>query len=553
LQRSILAKRAWLVLFIVITAFYLWGLGSLPLVGPDEPRYAQVAREMLMRRDFITPTLGGLPWFEKPPLLYWMMMLAYRVLGVSEYAARIGSALCGLATAVFIYWMGRAISDLAQERDLDVAPNIGRWSALAWLSSLGAIGFSRGATFDIVLTMTISGALACFFVSEAKARRGRDSFASVNWLLAAFYLFAGLSLLAKGLIGFVIIFGVVGSYFILRREWPRRPLLLSLAWGVPASVLLASIWYGPMIARHGWTFIDQFIIQHHFARFVSNKFHHPEPFYFYLPVLIVLALPWTILLGAGLISSRRWDWRGESALDRARVFAFAWLLLPLVFFSFSGSKLGGYILPALPGVALLVGERIACFISSQRGEKVLRLTGILLIVMVAAAIWYTHRHSDLKLLTTVLVALPLIVTGMLAVARTQLRRHLFVAIVIAVLLTAAIGVRLGGAAVARTDSVRDLIQAATARGYSNLRVVQLHDIERGAEFYAAGRIEYGSDGEPIKFEGVAQVLDAARRNGGAVLCLIPIEYSAQLINYQPANAELIFDNGRLALVVVRAK
>jgi 4-amino-4-deoxy-L-arabinose transferase-like glycosyltransferase len=375
----------------------------------------------------------------------------------------------------------------------------------------------------------------------------------LDWLLAAFYLFAGLSLLAKGLIGFVIIFGVVGSYFILRREWPRRALLLSLIWGVPASVLLASIWYGPMIARHGWTFIDQFIIQHHFARFVSNKFHHPEPFYFYLPVLIVLALPWTVLLGAGLISARRWNWRGESALDRVRVFAFAWLLLPLVFFSFSGSKLGGYILPALPGVALLVGERIACFISSRRGEKVLRLTGTLLIVMVAAAIWYTHRHSDLKLLTTVLVALPLIITGMVAVARPQSRRHLFVAIVIAVLLTAAIVLQLGGAAVARTDSVRDLLQVATARGYANLRVVQLHDIERGAEFYAAGRIEYGSDGEPVKFEGVAQVLDAARRNGGAVLCLIPIEYAAQLINYQPANAERISDNGRLALIVVRAK
>ena len=74
-----LAKRAWHLLFIIIAAFYFWGLGSFSLVGPDEPRYAEVAREMLMRRDFITPTLGGLPWFEKPPLLYWMMMLAYRL------------------------------------------------------------------------------------------------------------------------------------------------------------------------------------------------------------------------------------------------------------------------------------------------------------------------------------------------------------------------------------------------------------------------------------------------------------------------------------------
>ena len=104
-----LAKRGWLLLFLSIAAFYLWSLGSLPLVGPDEPRYAEVAREMLARHDLITPTLGGLPWFEKPPLLYWLMIAGYRVLGVSEYAARLGPAICGLLTAVFVYWIGKTI------------------------------------------------------------------------------------------------------------------------------------------------------------------------------------------------------------------------------------------------------------------------------------------------------------------------------------------------------------------------------------------------------------------------------------------------------------
>ena len=109
---SIAARRAWFLLFIAISAFYLWGLGALPLVGPDEPRYAQVAREMFERRDFITPTLGGLPWFEKPPLLYWMMMAGYRMFGVGEYGARIGPALSGLLTGVFLYWIGRTIEKL---------------------------------------------------------------------------------------------------------------------------------------------------------------------------------------------------------------------------------------------------------------------------------------------------------------------------------------------------------------------------------------------------------------------------------------------------------
>src|SRR5438105_525950 len=238
LQLSALAKRVWLLLFIAIAGFYLWGLGSFPLVGPDEPRYAEVAREMLARRDFITPALGGLPWFEKPPLLYWIMILSYRVLGVSEYAARLGPAICGLLTGLFVYWLGRAIDEARRNERANgeagaVTTTIGRWSALVWLSSLGAIALSRGASFDIVLTMTVTGALASFFVYEVRVRSGPgspggqpawgdgcDGVRPGSSLLIAFYLFAGFSLLAKGLIGFVIIFGVVAIYFIVRRESP---------------------------------------------------------------------------------------------------------------------------------------------------------------------------------------------------------------------------------------------------------------------------------------------------------------------------------------------
>src|SRR5258708_26776331 len=176
-----LAKRGWLLLFLGIAAFYLWGLGSLPLVGPDEPRYAEVAREMFGRRDLITPTLGGLPWFEKPPLLYWLMIAGYRVLGLSEYAARLGPAICGLMTAALVYWVGKTVetprltSDPIPSAVEEHRPDgLGRYSTLVWLSSLGAIVFSRGASFDIVLAMTITGALACFFVWQAGCPRPSD-------------------------------------------------------------------------------------------------------------------------------------------------------------------------------------------------------------------------------------------------------------------------------------------------------------------------------------------------------------------------------------------
>lgn len=554
MQLSALAKRAWLLLFIAISVFYLWGLGSFPLVGPDEPRYAQVAREMLARHDFVTPTLGGLPWFEKPPLLYWMMMLSYRVLGISEYSARLGPAICGLLTAVFIYLIGSEIGKKSGRGYPDEGgSSVGRWSALVWLSSLGAICFSRGASFDSVLTMTVSGALACFFIAEIRATSTDGARSSSNWLRVAFYFFTGLSLLAKGLVGFVLIFGVIGFYFLLRREWPGKGFLTSLIWGFPLSCAVAGVWYGPMIARHGWIFIDQFIIQHHFARFATNKYHHPGPFYVYLPVLAGLALPWTIVLVASLFGSRRWSWRGPLPLDRALVFALAWLIVPVAFFSFSGSKLAAYILPALPAVAVLVGERIDCFGRDQRGEKVLRFTGTLLILSAAAAIWYTHKSSGFSFALASLLALPLFLTGVAVLIRPQPSRRSFMAIVIALFLTGAIGVKWFGPRVAQRESTHDLLAAATARGYANLAVVQLHTIQRTAEFYAAGRITYKPDGEPVKFESAAQVADAARQNGGAVLCFVPIEFESQLTTLSGSNAEVIADNGAVALLMVRPR
>ena len=237
-----LAKRGWLLLFSGITAFYLWGLGSLPLVGPDEPRYAEVACEMFVRHDWITPTLGGLPWFEKPPLLYWLIIAAYRVLGVSEYATRVGPAICGLVTAGFVYWIGRTIehagsgantasfnSEQGEEHNRE---GLGRYSALVWLSSLGAIVFSRGASFDIVVTMTLAGAFA-FFVAWHVRSNLEPGTVAPRALLVGFYCFIGLSLLAKGLIGIVIPFGVIGLYYLVRREWPSRSFLKSLLWGAP--------------------------------------------------------------------------------------------------------------------------------------------------------------------------------------------------------------------------------------------------------------------------------------------------------------------------------
>src|SRR5919206_3727802 len=268
---------------------------------------------MFLSGDLITPTLGGHTWFEKPALLYWMIVASFKIFGVNEWSARLGPAICGLLTILAVWLVGREV-------------DFGLWSPVVTASCLGLIVFSRAASFDVVITMTTTWSLAFFLLHELRRKR---------LLLAGFYAFVGLSLLAKGLVGVVIPFGVVGVYYLLRRSSPARSVWLSFLWGVPLTLAVSAIWYGPVIAKHGWTFIDEFFIQHHFARYVSNKYHHPQPIYFYPVIILMLVLPWPVHLISALAKVRKWEWRGDDSLSIVRIFSLAWLFFALVFFSFS--------------------------------------------------------------------------------------------------------------------------------------------------------------------------------------------------------------------------
>ncbi|MDT4897921.1 MAG: hypothetical protein QOH25_2998 [Acidobacteriota bacterium] len=542
-----LAKRAGLLFFLAAAAFYLYGLGHLPFVGPDEPRYAQVAREMYLHHDMVTPTLGGHTWFEKPALLYWIMMASYRLFGVSEWAARLGPALSGLLTALLIYWIGRRV-ERAAEVEKGGSNNLGLWSGVAAASSLGMIVFSRAASFDVLVTMTMTASLACFIVAEIETNEKRR-----KWLLAGFYAMVGASLLAKGLVGIVIPCGVVGLYYLLRREWPRKALFMSALWGIPLALALAASWYAPVIARHGWTFVDEFFIQHHFARFVSNKYRHPQPFYFYLPIIMILALPWTAFLIAGLVRARRWNWREQTPENKFQVFALAWLIAPVAFFSFSGSKLPGYVLPALPGAMLLVGNALARFVRGEEGRGAMRATGALLLVLALAGIFYAARTGDVAIACALVIAAPLALAGVLAIVWKQRHALRVELICSAMFIAVVLALNCGVGRVALLESVRDLMQLAEARGYAATPVFYMLTSDRTAEFYAGGRLGYRPDGEPLRFDGATQVADAARERGGTALVLIPNEWAHRLTDYSAVETEIIGQNGVLTLLAIRVR
>ena len=543
MQPSTLAKRGWLLLLTATAVVYFYGLGRAPFVGADEPRYAQVAREMAERGDAVTPTLGGHTWFEKPALVYWTAAAAYKMFGVAEWTARLGAACAGWLTVFLVGWMAKRVEDRAGAGAGWLQLSAGALVA----TSAGLFVFSRAVYFDVFVTMTVACALAFFFAAELESG-GRTR----TWLLAGFYAGMGASLLAKGLIGVVLPVGVVGVYYLLRRRWPDA--WKSALWGWLLTSAVAALWYAPVIARHGWTFVDEFFVRHHFARYLSNKYHHPQPFWFYLAIIPALMLPWSAFLAWGVAHARRWDWRGEDALSKLRFFALAWLLFPLLFFSVSGSKLPGYILPALPGAALLAGERLAAFLRGEGSARALRATGALMLLLAVAGTAYELKATELSRACVALIAAPVVAASAYVLFATR-RRELCVLLVVGVsFLTPMLIAFCAVERVAARESVRDLLRVAEGRGYGASAVLNLHTVERTAQFYAAGRLIYDeARGEPWKFEGAGEVLEVARRRGGTLLVIVPEEYAGQLLNFQPLETEVIGDNGTVVLIAARAR
>jgi 4-amino-4-deoxy-L-arabinose transferase-like glycosyltransferase len=538
LQFSTLAKPLTLALLLAIIVFYLYGLGHLPLVGPDEARYAQVAREMFDRGDLITPTLGGHLWFEKPALLYWLMIGSYTFFGVSEWSVRLGPAVCGLFSIFALFWLGNRVSRAVNQ--------MGLCSALMLASSLGFIVFSRAASFDVVVTMTLTWALAFFIASEIA-----DNDKQQRRLLVGFYIFIGLSLLAKGLIGLVIPLGIVGAYFAVRRKGPAKLVWTSLIWGLPLSALVAATWYGPVLARHGSHFVDEFIVQHHFARYLSNTYHHPAPVYFYLVILVLLSLPWTPFAVDALLQARKWLWKPDDTLTRMRTFALAWIVVPLVFFSFSNSKLPGYILPVLPALALLGGERLSTWLDDgTRARWAMRATGLVCLALAVSALIYSARTGEIPTQVALMITAPCIIAGTLTMLPMigRVIQMWSIAIAVAALALGALHVTAPGHAA--QDTAKFLLQQANERGYGRTAIYGLQRDDRTPEFYAAGRVTYADDGEPVMYVGLEQIDNEIKRRGGPVLVFVPDD-DAQLFASQPNfRTVVIASNGRHSLIAV---
>ncbi len=501
------------LLFVLLIIFvYFFGL-TIPLLGPDEPRYSQIAREMFLRSDWVTPKLGGFDWFEKPALLYWLQIISYKMFGVTEFAARFGSAIFGLGTILCLWILGRSVTNAKYKVQNNLESGIWNlefsdWLALIAASSIGLIAFSRGASFDIILTFPITAALVSFFIFDQKEEK---SGFTVYFPLFTFYLFIGISLIAKGLVGIVFPFAIVGFYYVLSWKLPNKLFFVSLIWGNIVSLLVAAVWYVPMYQVNGWKFVDEFIIKHHFRRFTSDVYQHHQPFWFFFLVLPLMTIPWlpfffaalfkyfkshipnSKLKGADKISTQ------HSALSS---FAVSWLLVPLVFFSFSGSKLPGYILPALPGALILTAIYVINFVGqSARRKYALLMTAFLTFAVVILILQFAAPKY------------------------------------------------------AAEDSVKDLVAAANNQGYGSEKIVNLYTVSHNLEFYAPDRLIRNEDGTQKRYDDYSVLVNDAKNTvNDEILVLVP---KKDLANVQTENSavetKVLGENGELAIVLVKSR
>ncbi|HEX8735071.1 MAG TPA: hypothetical protein VF721_07110, partial [Pyrinomonadaceae bacterium] len=333
--------------------------------------------------------------------------------------------------------------------------------------------------------------------------------------LISFYFFTGVALLAKGLVGVVFPFGVVAVYYLLSFKLPPRTFVFSLLWGTILSLSVAALWYLPMYQKYGWDFIDEFFVQHHFERYLSNKYLHPQPLWFFWLILPLMTIPWLPFFLAAVwnlikafFSPRDAvpETRGEneklSTLDsRLLTFALAWLLVPLVFFSLSGSKLPGYILPAVPAALILTADFVTRFARESKWREIA--------LQILAFLMFTVSFVILQFFS---------------------------------------------ATYARHETVKHLIAAANSKGFADARILTLHTTSHSAEFYGAGRLERLPDGKQRYLYGVAEVKEFIEQNENKpVLVLVPLEYLPELTESDLVASRILEDNGKLAIAAVNLK
>ena len=333
-----------LFFFCLFILFY--GLGGVALFEPTEGRNAEIAREILLTHDWVTPHDNFIPVLDKPIFFHWLIAIGYKLFGLSEWSARLPSALAGLGSVALIFLLARKFLGLWEAL----------WSGLILITSLQFFALSRIVIFDMPLTFFITLSLCCFYWGA-----NSDSGLKKRVFYLVMYAAMGIAALIKGPIGVILPAMVILPYMVILRKWFLLREL-DLIPGLILFLIIVAPWYvWAEIKNPGY--LRYFLWEENFIRFLTPHFGRTERSYYFLEVLAVGFLPWTFLLP--YLIKAQW----KRPINEPVLFLFLWTALPFLFFSFSYTKLSHYILPIYPPLAILTGETVALSLKNRSQNK----------------------------------------------------------------------------------------------------------------------------------------------------------------------------------------
>ncbi len=383
--------------------FLFHGLGNYSLKEPDEGRYAEIPREMIELGNYLVPHLNYVPYFEKPPLFYWIVALSYLVFGVNEFSYRLPNALFSFLSVLVVY--------LFSKRKISQGASL--FSALILLSSFGFFAMSRIVTLDMAFTafLTLSLFSFAFFYLEGKK--------AFLWL---FYIFCALATLTKGFVAPLLLLLTVVIFL-----WSEGDLAFIRRMRILHGSLIFLLIVGPYFFYMSFAYEDFFhffFIDQHILRYLTTKHKRPGPFYYFLAFLFIGALPYSVFIPRALLMAIK---------KRETKLLTIWTLVILTFFSLSGSKLPPYILPLFPSLSIILGiffvsenERIAMY-------KAERFLYILLFATLGLFFLFLFRYSPFPVFkfSKVFIFLSIIsftIMALLLFLRSLTLKHLFVSL-----------------------------------------------------------------------------------------------------------------------------
>jgi len=452
-------------------AFFAF-LGRLPLIDPDEGRYAEIPREMLEKGDFVTPYLNYVKYFEKPPLHYWLNALSFKVFGLNEFAARFPAALCGLLTVLATYHLGKKLFGRRE----------GLLAAIILGTSVGFVAQGRFNIIDMTLTFCMTACLGVFLlaVREGEARK------ALYYRL--FYIFAGLTVLAKGLIGVVLPGGIIVLFILCTRRWQILKEM-RLVTGTLLFLAVTAPWF-VLVSLRNPEFPHFFFIREHLQRFTSKVHGRYQPPWFFIPVLLGMMFPWTLFIPRA-ISRWREDRKGDAA--DGILYLLLWFLVIFGFFSASSSKLIPYILPVFPPVALLVARAFSASFEKEAGplrpESI--IGGVLLTIAGTGVLLYPHviKTAKLDVVTASTLGALFLCEGLLLLF--LLRREAvrtFAAIAAISLLISIIGPPLILTPLSERKSSKEMGEYLRNHAGADTKIYSLMLYDQGLSFYAGRRV-----------------------------------------------------------------